>query len=61
MSKKSLIVKQKKTAKYKTRAYNRCYVCGRPRGYMRYFKLCRICFRTMANQGILTGVRKSSW
>jgi small subunit ribosomal protein S14 len=61
MAKTSLIVKAARPAKYKVRAYNRCKVCGRPRGYMRKFGLCRICFREMALQGKLPGVVKSSW
>ncbi len=40
---------------------NRCNVCGRPRGYIRFFGLCRICFRTLAGSGQLPGIRKSSW
>jgi len=40
---------------------NRCYRCGRPRGYMRRFGLCRICFRELALQGMIPGVTKSSW
>ena len=40
---------------------NRCHRCGRPRGYMRRFGLCRICFREMALQGKIPGVTKSSW
>jgi small subunit ribosomal protein S14 len=40
---------------------NRCYRCGRPRGYMRRFGLCRICFRELALQGKIPGVTKSSW
>ena len=43
------------------RAYNRCGECGRPRGYMRKFDLCRICFREKARRGELMGVKKSSW
>jgi len=39
----------------------RCFRCGRKRGYMRDFGLCRICFREMANQGLIPGVKKSSW
>lgn len=48
-------------AKFKVRYRNRCRVCGRPRGYMRKFALCRICFRNFALQGYLPGVTKSSW
>jgi small subunit ribosomal protein S14 len=47
--------------KYKTRVRNRCKKCGRPRGYMRRFGLCRICFRELALQGQIPGVVKSSW
>lgn len=61
MAKKSLIAKQKRKQKYKTREYNRCLLCGRPRGYMRKFKMCRICFRKLANEGLIPGVTKSSW
>jgi small subunit ribosomal protein S14 len=47
--------------KFKGRIRNRCSVCGRPRGYMRRFDLCRICFRDQALRGNLPGVVKSSW
>jgi small subunit ribosomal protein S14 len=47
--------------KYKTRVRNRCQQCGRPRGYMRRFGLCRICFRELALKGQIPGVVKSSW
>jgi small subunit ribosomal protein S14 len=40
---------------------NRCRVCGRPRGYLRKFELCRICFRNLALEGKIPGVIKSSW
>lgn len=61
MAKQSLIAKQKRTPKYKVRKYNRCTMCGRPRGFMRRFKLCRICFREMASRGDIPGVTKASW
>lgn len=61
MAKKSLIEKWKRPQKYKSRAYNRCHVCGRPRAYMRYFGLCRMCFRRLAHKGMIPGVRKASW
>lgn len=61
MAKKSLIIKAKKTPKFPTRKYNRCQVCGRPRGYIRKFELCRLCFRKFASQGLIPGVTKSSW
>ena len=61
MAKTSQIVKQQRTPKYKTRAYNRCKRCGRPRAYFRKFGLCRICLREIASQGMIPGVTKSSW
>lgn len=61
MARKGLIAKQKRPAKFSTRRYNRCRLCGRPRGYMRKFQLCRICFRQLALMGELPGVTKSSW
>jgi small subunit ribosomal protein S14 len=47
--------------KFTNRVRNRCKICGRPRGYMRRFGLCRICFRELALQGKIPGVAKSSW
>ena len=61
MAKKALIEKWKRTPKYKVRAYNRCSRCGRPRGYLRKFGLCRICFRELALSGQIPGVVKASW
>jgi len=61
MAKESLRVKQQRPAKYKTRAYNRCSRCGRPRGYFRKFGVCRICLRELAHQGVVPGMTKSSW
>lgn len=61
MAKTSLIAKQKRTPKFSVRAYTRCQRCGRPRGYLRKFQLCRICFRELALQGQIPGVVKSSW
>jgi len=60
VAKKCMIEREKKR-KYKVRVRNRCRRCGRPRGYMRRFGLCRICFRELANQGVIPGVVKSSW
>ena len=53
--------REKKTLKYKVRYRHRCRVCGRPRGYLRKFALCRLCFRKLALEGDVTGVTKSSW
>ena len=61
MAKKSMINKAAKPAKFNVRNYTRCQVCGRPHSVLRDFNLCRICFRKMANEGLLPGVRKSSW
>lgn len=61
MAKKSLIMKWLRKPKFSTRAYNRCRICGRPRGFMRDFDLCRICFRDLASNGQIPGVVKSSW
>ena len=61
MAKKSLIVKSQRKQRFPVRSYNRCYICGRPRAYMRRFALCRICFRERALLGQLPGVTKSSW
>jgi small subunit ribosomal protein S14 len=60
VAKKSMIERVKRR-KYPTRVRNRCRLCGRPRGYMRRFQLCRICFRRMALEGKIPGVIKSSW
>lgn len=61
MAKKCMIEKVKRAPKFKVRAYNRCRVCGRPRGYLRKYGLCRICFRALALRGQIPGVTKSSW
>lgn len=61
MAKKCLIEKQRRTPKFGVRRYNRCALCGRPRGYLRRFGICRICFRDMANRGLVPGVSKASW
>ncbi|MCC6442384.1 MAG: type Z 30S ribosomal protein S14 [Armatimonadetes bacterium] len=61
MAKQALIEKVKRPPKFPVRKYFRCNKCGRPRGYMRKFGLCRICFREMAHLGLIPGVTKSSW
>jgi small subunit ribosomal protein S14 len=61
MAKKSMIIKANKEPKFKVRKYHRCQLCGRPRGYIRQFGMCRICFRMLALQGKIPGVRKASW
>jgi small subunit ribosomal protein S14 len=57
----AMINKAKKKPKFKVRQVNRCSLCGRPRGYMRKFGICRICFRELAYKGEIPGIRKSSW
>jgi small subunit ribosomal protein S14 len=61
MAKTSLINKQRQAPKFKVRTYTRCRMCGRPRGYLRKFQLCRICFRNLALRGEIPGVAKASW
>lgn len=61
MAKQSVIARSKKKPKFSTREVRRCFRCGRKRGYMRMFGICRICFREMATKGEIPGVRKSSW
>ncbi len=61
MAKKSMIIKAQRKTKFMTRTVNRCKVCGRPRGYMRKFEMCRICFRKLASEGMIPGITKSSW
>jgi small subunit ribosomal protein S14 len=55
------IAREQKKLKFKVRFRNRCKRCGRPRGFIRKFELCRICFRQLALLGELPGVVKSSW
>ena len=61
MAKTSLIAKSQRPPKFSTRAYTRCQLCGRPRGYLRKFKLCRLCFRELALKGGIPGIVKASW
>lgn len=61
MARKAMILKAQKKPKYKSRRVNRCRICGRVRGYMRKFQMCRICFRKLASEGLIPGVTKSSW
>jgi len=61
MARKCLVNKSKSTPKFGVRQHNRCKLCGRPKGYLRRFGVCRICFREMAWRGEIPGVRKASW
>jgi small subunit ribosomal protein S14 len=47
--------------RFRSRYYNRCGRCGRSRGYYKKFDLCRICLRTLALEGKVPGMTKSSW
>lgn len=55
------MARQHQTLKFAVRVRNRCRRCGRPRGYLRRFQLCRVCFRDLSLQGFIPGVRKASW
>ena len=61
MARKAIIEKWSKTPKYKTRAYTRCRICGRPHAYIRKYGVCRECFRKLAHDGEIPGVKKASW
>ncbi|MBI3110864.1 MAG: 30S ribosomal protein S14 type Z [Ignavibacteria bacterium GWA2_55_25] len=61
MARLASIVKSKRTPKHKVSQHNRCNICGRPRAYFRKFGICRICFRNLALDGKIPGVRKASW
>jgi small subunit ribosomal protein S14 len=61
MARTSEIAKTNKKPKYSSRIEHRCFRCGRRHGYMRKFGLCRICFREMATDGEIPGIKKSSW
>ena len=61
MARTCKIAKTRKKLKFKCRVRNRCRTCGRARGYIRKFQMCRICFRGMALRGEIPGVVKASW
>ena len=61
MARKALIAKSNKKPKFSTRIVRRCWRCGRNHGYMRDFNLCRICFRELAENGELPGIKRASW
>ncbi|MBF0312406.1 MAG: type Z 30S ribosomal protein S14 [Oligoflexia bacterium] len=61
MARLAKIIASKRKPKFAIRHRNRCELCGRARGYLSYFKLCRICFRTLALKGMIPGVTKASW
>lgn len=43
------------------RVRNRCWKTGRPRGFFRFFGLCRNALRELAHDCFLPGVTKASW
>jgi len=61
MAKTSVKARAAKKPKFSTRATNRCFKCGRGHAFMRDFGLCRICFRELANEGKIPGIKKASW
>ncbi len=61
MAKTSKEVRETKKLKFNIRYRNRCKLCGRPRGFMRKYGICRLCFREQALAGNIPGVRKASW
>ncbi|MDP2936037.1 MAG: type Z 30S ribosomal protein S14 [Dehalococcoidia bacterium] len=61
MAKIAKIQKSLREPKFKVQKHNRCLICGRPRAFIRKFRLCRICFRQKALAGELPGVVKASW
>ena len=61
MARKSQMEREKVEPKYSTRKVRRCRRCGRARGVLRKFSMCRICFRELAHKGEIPGVKKASW
>jgi len=61
MARLALKLKCKRVPKFKVRAYRRCELCGRSHAVYRKFKICRLCFRKLAHEGKIPGVKKASW
>lgn len=61
MARLALRLKAKAKPRYRVRVHFRCELCGRSRGYYRRFRVCRLCLRKLASQGLIPGVRKASW
>ncbi len=74
MARKSIVISQQRKLEaylkskaegkkpvFPTRIYNRCNLCGRRHGFIRFFGVCRICFRELASNGDIPGITKSSW
>ncbi len=61
MARLGLVVRASRKSKFSSRQVNRCQLCGRERGYIRDFGVCRLCFRELAHKGEIPGIRKASW
>jgi small subunit ribosomal protein S14 len=61
MATKAKIAKAKRKPKFSSRQERRCQLCGRPSAVYRKFTVCRICFRNLALDGLIPGVKKASW
>ena len=61
MARLAKVLASQKKPKYSVRTHNRCKLCGRPKGYIRVFGLCRLCLREQVKKGNLPGVTKASW
>jgi small subunit ribosomal protein S14 len=61
MASQAKIEKANRKPKFSCRRERRCQLCGRPRAVYRKFKLCRLCFRNLALDGMIPGVKKASW
>ena len=61
MATKAWMNKASRRPRHRVRAVRRCQLCGRSRAVYRKFRICRICFRTLAHEGKIPGVRKASW
>jgi len=61
VARRAMVVKAEKKPKFSTRQVTRCKLCGRVRGVLRKFQMCRLCFRQHALRGLVPGVTKASW
>ncbi len=61
MTTKAHVAKANRTPKFSSRIVRRCQLCGRARSVYRKFHVCRICLRSLANNGKIPGMRKASW
>lgn len=61
MARKALLIRAMRKPKFSTRSIHRCMRCGRKQGYMGDFNICRICFRELAENGDMPGIKRASW